>query len=112
MISDREQAVFEAGIKLGALYHQWVGTPISRATAASVETAIEQAVGLQPYVTAIRVRLNRDLMAENPFGYSELSGAMFSVEITTVYGKARCVAALDYTGEYPLMSIRSVDEAP
>ena len=25
--SDREQAIFEAGIKLGALYHQWVGTP-------------------------------------------------------------------------------------
>jgi hypothetical protein len=58
------------------------------------------------------VRLNRDLMTENPFGYSELSGAMFSVEITTVYGKARCVAALDYTGEYPLMSVRSVDETP
>ncbi len=32
MESDREQAVFEAGIKLGALYHQWVGTPISRAS--------------------------------------------------------------------------------
>ncbi|WP_298666410.1 dihydroneopterin aldolase family protein [uncultured Methanofollis sp.] len=112
MISDREQAVFEAGIKLGALYHQWVGTPISRATASSVETAIEQAVGLQPYVTAIRVRLNRDLMTANPYGYSELTGAMFSVEITTVYGKARCVATLDYTGAYPLMSIRSIDETP
>jgi len=27
MTSNQEQAVFEAGIKLGALYHQWVGHP-------------------------------------------------------------------------------------
>ncbi|MBQ3684350.1 MAG: hypothetical protein II925_02025, partial [Methanomicrobium sp.] len=38
---NKAQAVFEAGIKLGALYHQWVGTPISPKTAASVEKAIE-----------------------------------------------------------------------
>ncbi len=38
MTDNRDQAVFEAGIKLGALYHQWVGTPISRKSAASVET--------------------------------------------------------------------------
>ena len=50
MTSDREQVVFEAGIKLGALYHQWVGTPISRASAGSVEAAIERAVILQPFV--------------------------------------------------------------
>ena len=28
-VNDRDRAVFEAGIKLGALYHQFVGTPIS-----------------------------------------------------------------------------------
>ncbi|TAJ44578.1 dihydroneopterin aldolase family protein [Methanofollis fontis] len=112
MVSDGEQAAFEAGIKLGALYHQWVGTPISRATAESVEQAIEGAVGLQPYVQEIRVRLNRDLMTENPFGYSELSGKMFAVEIVTEYGGARCTAELHDTGEYPLMSIRQIDEAP
>ncbi|MCQ2376461.1 MAG: dihydroneopterin aldolase family protein, partial [Methanocorpusculum sp.] len=27
MATDRENAVFEAAIKLGALYHQFVGTP-------------------------------------------------------------------------------------
>ena len=67
MNSNREQAVFEAGIKLGALYHQWVGTPISKRSAASVETAIEKAVILQPFVEEITVTLNRDLMTENIF---------------------------------------------
>ena len=74
MVSDREQAIFEAAIKLGALYHQWVGTPISRNSAASVETAIERAVILQPCVEEITVRLEPPIthdealafMRENP----------------------------------------------
>ncbi|MFH0966806.1 MAG: dihydroneopterin aldolase family protein, partial [Methanobacteriota archaeon] len=41
MISDRERAAFEAGIKLGALYHQWVGTPVSRESANSLKLAME-----------------------------------------------------------------------
>ncbi|MDD1694363.1 MAG: dihydroneopterin aldolase family protein [Methanoregula sp.] len=105
MMSDREQAVFEAGIKLGALYHQWVGTPISRASAASVETAIERAVILQPFVEEITVRLDRNLMTENRFGYSELSGMMFNVGIVTRVGFAYCRAHLAPELGYPLMKI-------
>ena len=83
MSTDREQAVFEAGIKLGALYHQWVGTPVSKKSAASIESAIEQAVILQPFVEEITVRLDRNLMTENDFGYSELSGLMFCLLYTS-----------------------------
>jgi len=105
LTSDREQAVFEAGIKLGALYHQWVGTPISRISAASVEKAIEQAVILQPFVEEITVRLDRSLMNENRFGYSELSGMMFDVEIITRVGFTYCRARLSPETGYPLMKI-------
>src|SRR5271157_2824607 len=105
MTSDREQAVFEAGIKLGALYHQWVGTPISQASAGSVETAIERAVILQPFVEEITVRLDRSLMTENRFGYSELSGMMFDVEIITRVGFTYCRARLSPEKGYPLMKI-------
>jgi hypothetical protein len=110
--SDREQACFEAGIKLGALYHQWVGTPISRESAASVETAIERAVILQPFVEEITVHLNRDLMTENVFGYSELSGLMFDVGITTRVGFAYCRAQLCPDANYPLMIIEECHEIP
>lgn len=112
MTSDREQAIFEAAIKLGALYHQWVGTPISRASAASVETAIERAVILQPYVEEITVRLDRDRMTENRFGYSELSGLMFDVEIITRVGFSYCRARLAPEGGYPLMKIVECHEIP
>jgi len=105
MITDRERVIFEAGIKLGALYHQWVGTPISRKSAASVESAIEQAVILQPFVEEITVRLDRNLMKENTFGYSELSGLMFDVEIVTRVGFTFCRARLVPQDGYPFMHI-------
>jgi hypothetical protein len=110
MKSDREQAVFEAGIKLGALYHQWVGTPISRKSASSVEKAIEQAVILQPFVEEITVRLDRSLMTENAFGYSELSGLMFDAEIITRVGFTYCRAHLKPDNGYPLMRIVECNE--
>ena len=109
-MSDREQAIFEAGIKLGALYHQWVGTPISQESAASVESAIEKAVILQPFVEEITVRLDRSLMKKNVFGYSELSGLMFDAEIVTRVGFAYCRAVLSPKDGYPLMKIAECHE--
>jgi hypothetical protein len=112
MITNREQAIFEAGIKLGALYHQWIGTPISQNSAASVESAIEQAVILQPFVEEITVRLDRKLMTQNLFGYSELSGLMFNVEIVTRVGFSYCRARLASREGYPLMQIVECNEIP
>jgi hypothetical protein len=112
MVNNRDQAVFEAGIKLGALYHQWVGTPISRKSAASVESAIEQAVILQPFVEEITVRLDRNLMTENKFGYSELTGLMFEVDIVTRVGFIYCRARLAPHDGYPLMQIMECNEIP
>ena len=110
--SDREKAVFEAGIKLGALYHQWVGTPISRGSAESVEQAIEKAVILQPFVEEISVTLDRNLMDLNRFGYSELAGMMFDVGIVTRVGFTYCRAKLSPSKGYPLMSIVEIHEIP
>lgn len=112
MLNDREQAIFEAGIKLGALYHQWVGTPISRRSAVSVESAIEKAVILQPFVEEITVRLDRNLMIENIFGYSELTGLMFDVDIVTRVGFTYCRARLASHDGYPLMQIMECNEIP
>lgn len=112
MTSDREQAIFEAGIKLGALYHQWVGTPISPQMAEVVEEAIEQSVGLQPFVEEIRVRLDRHRMRPNEFGYSELAGLMFDVELSTRYRGALCRARLSPENGYPMMTVLSSHDAP
>ncbi|MEM3588173.1 MAG: dihydroneopterin aldolase family protein, partial [Candidatus Jordarchaeaceae archaeon] len=41
-VTDRDRAIFEGGITLGAIYHQFVGTPISRD--AAVVSALEKAI--------------------------------------------------------------------
>ncbi|MCQ8893795.1 MAG: dihydroneopterin aldolase family protein [Methanolinea sp.] len=105
MVTARERAILEAGIKLGALYHQWVGSPVSPGTAGSLERAIEESVGLQPFVEEIHVWLDRGLMSPNAFGYSELSGLMLNVDITTRVEGACCRARLRREGDYPLMEI-------
>lgn len=110
MISDRERAAFEAGIKLGALYHQWVGTPVSRESANSLEHAMENAHIQQPYVTEFSVNLDRDMMIPNSFGYSELAGLMLDVEMTVQVNQASCHASLSREGEYPMMRIEWIDE--
>ncbi|MGB8891170.1 MAG: dihydroneopterin aldolase family protein [Methanoregula sp.] len=108
--TDRERAIFEAGIKLGALYHQWVGTPIAQESAQSVASAIEKAVILQPFVEEITVNLDPLLMKKNVFGYSELSGLMFDVEIVTRVGFSYCRATLTPDNGYPLMRILECHE--
>jgi len=110
MPTDRERAAFEAGIKLGALYHQWVGAPVSPRTAETMEKAIERSVALQPAVESVRVTLDRGVMTPNSFGYSELAGLMFEVELSTRVGNIRCLARLARTKDYPLMSLVSCDE--
>jgi len=111
MTTDREIAIFEAAIKLGALYHQWVGTPVSRASAESLEKAIEKSVVLQPYVEEISVRLDRTLMTPNDFGYSEVRGLMFNVEIVTRVGFSYCRARLSPKDDYPYMEIVECNES-
>jgi hypothetical protein len=109
MISDREKAAFEAGIKLGALYHQWTGTPVSPQTASTLEKAMEKSVGLQPFVELVQVRLSRERMPLNPFGYGEVRGEQFEVSLVTRVNSTRCHAQLSYEGGYPLMKIASLE---
>ena len=112
MVTDREQAIFEAAVKLGALYHQWVGTPVSPGTAHLIEKAIGESVKLQPYVEEVSVHLDRELMSPNMFGYSELKGLMFHVDVVTRVGGSSCRAWLSPKGEYPMMEIIECHDGP
>ena len=112
-ITDRDNALFEAGIKLGALYHQFTGSPVNLKTAESLENAIAQSISVQPFVENITVSINRDMVRSNlndEFGYCELEGRMLDVRINIKYGSERAQVALEYDAEleYPLMRILSV----
>src|SRR2546428_9451198 len=68
--NDRDRAAFEAGIKLGSIAHQYVGTPLTSASAASLERAIEAATRVQPLVERVRGRVDRKRMrVRGPYRY-------------------------------------------
>ena len=109
MQSDRERALFELGIKLGALYHQYTGAPINMETLESLERAIEKSVSAQPYVLSAKVLIDRKRVQDklNKFGYCELEGRMLDVRIEVQYGSAKVAGVIRYDEEmdYPLMSM-------
>ena len=114
-INARDRAVFEAGIKLGALYHQFVGTPISTETIDDLSRAMEQSVILQPYVRSVSVMIDREMVEkrENPeFRYCELEGRMLHVNLQILYKNTIAHAELAYDEglDYPMMSIKKIEE--
>ena len=113
--NDRDRAVFEAGIKLGAIFHQYIGTPLTRLTAGELERTIETATRVQPLVEDIRVRIDRKrLQGRGPYHYASLSEDMLHAEVTIRAGSARATAVLRYVPEldYPLMFLKDIRGAP
>ncbi|WP_292387201.1 dihydroneopterin aldolase family protein [Methanosarcina sp. UBA5] len=113
--TDRDNALFEAGIKLGALYHQFTGSPVNLNTVSSLEQAIQESISVQPYVGEISVKIDRNMLKSklnDEFGYSELQGPMLKVKITVRYGSSRVKVGMEYDPElnYPLMEILEIEE--
>ncbi|SES79829.1 hypothetical protein SAMN04488587_1053 [Methanococcoides vulcani] len=112
-ITERDNVFFEAGIKLGALYHQFTGSPVSLKTVESLETAIAQSISVQPCVEQITVSIDRDMVRSklnDEFGYCELEGRMLNVQIDVKYGSVRAHVSMEFNKEldYPLMKIDKV----
>ena len=113
-ITDRDTALFESGIKLGALYHQFVGSPVNLSTAGSMEAAIRESISLQPCVQSITIAIDREMIREriNDFGYCELEGRMLDVEAVIRYGTAVVHAGMRYDAkmDYPMMFVQQIEQ--
>ncbi len=116
-VTKRDRAVFEAGIKLGALYHQAVGFPIKNdpAVLSALEKALEKSFGCQPYVQKISVHIDPQEQATSrgtghPFAYSELRGEMLRVEMTVAYQGVQVIAGLKFVPDlqFPLMYVKEI----
>lgn len=112
-ITDRDRALFETGIKLGALYHQFVGSPVNPDTAGGMENAIRDSISLQPYVRSISVSIDREMIKKrlNDFGYCELDGRMLTVSAIIEYGTVLVHAGMKYDerSDYPVMSVERIE---
>ncbi|MCD2201886.1 dihydroneopterin aldolase family protein [Halobacterium sp. KA-6] len=108
MASDAQQACFEAGIKFGALYHQFAGTPVSPESAGSLETAIEESIENQPFCESVTVDILTEKL-ETDHGYTELTGEYMEVEVVVDYEGREVVAEMAMQDGYPLMELASVE---
>lgn len=112
-ITDRERAIFEGAITMGALFHQFIGTPVSLKNVESLERSIESSMKLQPCISEMDVKVNRDILKEieNEFDYISLTGEMLDVKVVSIYSDKRAVIRLRHIPElnYPLMYVEDVD---
>lgn len=109
--TDRDVASFEAGIKLGAVYHQFIGTPVRPDTTESLEAAMEAAMCAQPACQSATVRIDPDTVEAdvNRFGYTGLAGDHLEIEVTIVHEGITVYAELLEVDSYPLMQLVSID---
>ena len=112
----RERAVFEAGIKLGTIYHQFVGTPICAANVEILERAIEDGVRVQPFVEEVDVHIDRSSLRKkkrDEFDYQTLHGNMLKVRLRIQIENVSVLAEMRYIEElrYPLMFVSEVTES-
>ena len=105
----REEACFEAGIKFGALYHQFAGTPVSPGSATSLERAIEEAITNQPHCESVAVDIDPEKL-DTEHGYTELGGEHMTVEIVIEYEGREVTARMAMEEGYPRMRVASVTD--
>ena len=112
-ISKRERAIFEGAITMGALFHQFIGTPVSIKSVESLEKSIENAMELQPCINRVEIKINREILKkiENEYDYISLTGEMLDVKVVSDYSDKRAVIRLKYITElnYPLMYVEAIE---
>jgi Uncharacterized protein conserved in archaea len=105
--TDRERAIFEAGIKLGSIYHQYVGVPMNQSNIEAIEHAIQQSVMVQPFVSSATVSIDRSMVKRSTgqYKYVTLKGEMLKVTIDVKYKEESVRARMEYVEklDYPLM---------
>ena len=107
--TDRERAIFEAGIKLGTIYHQYVGVPINMSNLVSLENAIRESVMVQPFVISADVKIDPETVKKRQgvYKYITLAGDMLSVSVRIRYRDSEVTGHLQYVEkmDYPLMYV-------
>ncbi|MCY0868157.1 MAG: dihydroneopterin aldolase family protein [Desulfurococcus sp.] len=115
-VTPRDRAVFEAGIAVGMVVHQFTGIPVkSEEDARLLEKIIENAIKAQPFREDAKVKIRIDSPGDpsDPYSYTTLKTRNMDVSITVKYKGVRVKARLKYIPEldYNLAFIEDIEEA-
>ncbi|MBR2557250.1 MAG: dihydroneopterin aldolase family protein [Methanobrevibacter sp.] len=113
-ITKRERAIFEGAISMGALFHQFVGTPVNKNSKDSLEKCMEESLNLQPAIENVEVEIRFDKLEESmtEFDYTSLTGDMLDVKIYTQVDNVKAVIRIEFIEElnYPLMYVEKIED--
>ena len=113
-ITTRERAIFEGAISMGALFHQFVGTPVNKDTKDSLEKAMEESLSLQPAIEKVEVEIRFDKLEQSmtEFDYTSLTGDMLDVKIHTKVDDVIAIIRIEFIEElnYPLMYVEEIKD--
>ncbi|MFX1297684.1 MAG: dihydroneopterin aldolase family protein [Promethearchaeota archaeon] len=113
-VTDRDRAIFEGAITLGAIFHQFNGVPINKSLITLVQNVIEKTMAIQPFIEHINVKIDEKLIRNynHPYDYSVLSGDKLELEVISHYGNARVQLGMKYVKEFdfPLMFIKKIEK--
>ena len=113
-ITKRERAIFEGAISMGALFHQFVGTPVNKNSKDSLEKCMEESLNLQLAIENVEVEIRFDKLEESmtEFDYTSLTGDMLDVKIYTQVDNVKAVIRIEFIEElnYPLMYVEKIED--
>lgn len=113
-ISSRERAIFEGGISMGALFHQFIGTPVSPKSSKSLEKSMEESLKLQPCIKKVSVLIDLEKLKDvnTEFDYVSLGGDMLDVKILSEFNGLQAHIRMKFIEDlqYPLMYIEDIIE--
>jgi Uncharacterized protein conserved in archaea len=113
MVTDAQQACFEAGIKFGTLYHQFAGTPVAPTSTTSLEQAMAESIENQPHCEAVSVEIYDERVADDidhANGYTELTGSLMDVEMRISYGETTVRTRMEMEDGYPRMKLVTIGD--
>ena len=109
----RERAVFEAGIKLATVYHQFVGSPVNLNSVGPLDESISKSIEVQPYVESAKIRIDRSRFVKDgdTYSYLSLTGDMIDAIVVISLDGVRVTAEMRYDEQlkYPLMYVSSIE---
>ncbi len=116
-MTSRERAIFEGGIALGAICHQFSGTPISpnRSVLRSLERAIAKSMRLAPYKKRISVKIRADMLRRkggSPYYYQTLEEKNLDLIVVAAFAGYEATVRMQYVPAlgFPLMYVEKIKE--
>lgn len=110
-VSDRDRAIFEGGITLGSLYHQFAGTPVGNRE--TMEKNITESALAHPFIVNADVEIKGESeRRSSPYDYTELHGGILKIDITARYNSCEVDMKMELIPklDYPLMYIAEIRE--